>query len=224
MKSIFSRPIAAITIAVVALLSLSTVSAVNVSGYIVGFGENAHPRDLSPQTRVLLSGGQYSSMINKDGKFTFTNVPEGTYLLEVQSSQYNYPTIKLSVAEKETKANLVGLGYDWSNNDNPLQLPLTIVPRAAITYFIPREGFKLSSLFANPMMLMMGASVLMLFVMPKLMANMDPEAMEEMQGMQDDMQMPSFEMPDISATLAKFSTGGASSSSSPKAVSGKKKQ
>lgn len=25
--------------------------------------------ELSPQTRVLLSGGQYSSMINKDGKF-----------------------------------------------------------------------------------------------------------------------------------------------------------
>jgi hypothetical protein len=49
--------------------------------------------------------------------------------------------------------------------------------------------------------------------------------MEEMQGMQEDMQMPSFEMPDISATLAKFSTGGASSSSSsPQAASGKKRQ
>ncbi|KAG0310634.1 hypothetical protein BGZ97_012430 [Linnemannia gamsii] len=225
MKSIFSRPIAALTVAVVALLSLSSVSAADVSGYLVGYGENAHPRELSHQTRVLLSGGQYSSMITKDGKFTFTNVPQGTYLLEVQSPQYTYPTIKVTLGEKEVKANLVSLGYDWSNNDNPLQLPLTLIPRAPTTYFIPREGFKISSLFANPMMLMMGASVLMLFVLPKLMANMDPEAMEEMQGMQEDMQMPSFEMPDISATLAKFSTGGASSSSSsPQAASGKKRQ
>ncbi|KAF9298950.1 hypothetical protein BKA57DRAFT_461350 [Linnemannia elongata] len=224
MKSIFSRPIAALTVAVVALLSLSSVSAADLSGYLVGFGENAHPRELSPQTRVLLSGGQYSSMINKDGKFIFTNVPEGTYLLEVQSPQYNYPTVKVTLAGKETKANLVSFGFDWSNNDNPLQFPLTLVPRAPTTFFIPREGFKISSLFANPMMLMMGASVLMLFVMPKLMANMDAEQMEEMQGMQDDMQMPSFEMPDISATLAKFSTGGASSSSSPQVTSGKKRQ
>ncbi|KAF9341865.1 ER membrane protein complex subunit 7 [Linnemannia elongata] len=224
MKSIFSRPIGALTVAVVALLSLSSVSAADLSGYLVGFGENAHPRELSPQTRVLLSGGQYSSMINKDGKFIFTNVPEGTYLLEVQSPQYNYPTVKVTLAGKETKANLVSLGFDWSNNDNPLQFPLTLVPRAPTTFFIPREGFKISSLFANPMMLMMGASVLMLFVMPKLMANMDAEQMEEMQGMQDDMQMPSFEMPDISATLAKFSTGGASSSSSPQVTSGKKRQ
>ncbi|KAF9155100.1 ER membrane protein complex subunit 7 [Linnemannia schmuckeri] len=224
MKSIFSRPIAALTVAIVTLLSLSSVSAADVSGYLVGFGENAHPRELSPQTRVLLSGGQYSSMITKDGKFTFTNIPEGTYLLEVQSPQYNYPTAKVTLTGKETKANLVSLGFDWSNNDNPLQIPLTLVPRAPTTFFIPREGFKISSLFANPMMLMMGASVLMLFVMPKLMANMDAESMQEMQGMQEDMQMPSFEMPDISATLAKFSTGGASSSSSPQTASGKKRQ
>ncbi|KAG9064193.1 hypothetical protein KI688_003381 [Linnemannia hyalina] len=206
--------------------SLSSVSAAELNGFLVGFGENAHPRELSPQTRVLLSGGQYSSMITKDGKFIFANVPEGTYLLEVQSPQYTYPTVKVTLAGKETKANLVSLGFDWSNNDNPLQLPLTLVPRAPTTFFVPREGFKLSSLFANPMMLMMGASVLMLFVMPKLMANMDSEAMEEMQGMQDDMKMPSFEMPDISATLAKFSTGGASSSSSssPQVTSGKKRQ
>ncbi|KAF9910600.1 hypothetical protein EC991_006159 [Linnemannia zychae] len=221
-KSIFSRPIAALAVAVVALLSLSSfASAANLSGFVVGQGENAHPRDLAPETRVLLSGGQFSSMVTKDGKFRFTNVPEGTYLLEVQSPQYIYPTIKVTLAGKETKANLVSFGFDWSNNDNPLQLPLTLVPRAPSSYFIPREGFKISSLFANPMMLMMGFSVIMLFVMPKMMANMDTEQMEEIQGMQEDMQMPSFEMPDISATLAKFTTG---QSSSPQIASGKKKQ
>jgi hypothetical protein len=44
--------------------------------------------------------------------------------------------IKVTLGEKEVKANLVSLGYDWSNNDNPLQLPLTLIPRAPTTYFI----------------------------------------------------------------------------------------
>jgi hypothetical protein len=34
----------------------------------------------------------------------------------------------------------------------------------------------------------------------------DPEAMQEVQGMHDSV--PSFEMPDIAETLAKFTTGG----------------
>ncbi|KAF9183664.1 hypothetical protein BGZ51_003867 [Haplosporangium sp. Z 767] len=162
-------------------------------------------------------------MITKDGKFLFPSVPEGTYLLEVQSPQYVYPYIRLIVTEKDSRAHMVSQGTDWSNNDYAMHLPLTLTPRATSSYFIPREGFKLSYLFANPMMLMMGFSVLMLFLMPKMMANMDPEAMQEMQGMQEAAQMPSFEMPDISATLAKFSTGGAGSSNA-QATSGKKKQ
>ncbi|KAG0046077.1 hypothetical protein BGZ83_008726 [Gryganskiella cystojenkinii] len=174
------------------------------------------------RTRIVLSGGQYSTMITKDGRFIFPDVPEGTYALEVQSPQYIYPSMKLVVADKQAKAYLVTLGSDWSNNDNALQFPITFVPRAPSSYFVPREGFQIKHLFANPMMLMMGFSVIMLFLMPKLMANMDPEAMQEMQGMQEATQMPAFEMPDIAATLAKFSTGG--SSSPQPGAGGKKKQ
>jgi hypothetical protein len=47
--------------------------------------------------------------------------------------------------------------------------------------------------------------------------------MEEIQGMQEATQMPAFEMPDIAATLAKYTTGG-SSSPPPAAASGKKRQ
>ena len=39
----------------------------------------------------------------------------------------------------------------------------------------------------NPMVLMMGVTVLIMFVFPKLMANMDPEQLEEMKQMQSSM-------------------------------------
>ncbi|KAG0365482.1 hypothetical protein BC939DRAFT_470784 [Gamsiella multidivaricata] len=217
MRNSFTRSIItfAATIATLISLTATTASAAQVYGVLNGAGENPHPRDISGRTRVILSGGQYSAMITKDGKFVFPDVAAGSYLLEVQSPQYIYPTVKVIVSGNDSKAYLVSLGTDWSNNDNVLQIPLTLNPRAPASYFIPREGFKLSHLFANPMMLMMGFSVLMLFIMPKLMANMDSEAMEEMQGMQEATQMPNFEMPDIAATLAKFSTGGGSTSSQP---------
>ncbi|KAF9585968.1 hypothetical protein BGW38_010736 [Lunasporangiospora selenospora] len=129
--------------------------------------------------------------------------------------------VKVTVSDKDPKASLVSLGTDWSNNDNTLPSPLVLSPRGQSSYFVPREGFKLSHLLANPMMLMMGFSVLMLFIMPKLMANMDPEAMQEMQEMQGST--PNFEMPDLAATLAKFSAGGASPAAG-SAGAGKKRQ
>ncbi|KAF9115294.1 hypothetical protein BGX27_008296 [Mortierella sp. AM989] len=221
MKSIFSRRIIAFAATIAALISLSatTASAAEISGVLIGPEDNPHPRDLSLRTRVILNGGDYTATISKEGRFVFPHVEEGSYLLQVQSPQYLYSNIKVIVSQKETRAHAVSLGADWSNNDNAMQYPLVLTPRLAASYFAPREGFKISHLFANPMMLMMGFSLLMLFAMPKLMANMDPEALEEIQGMQDSTQMPSFEMPDISATLAKFSTGGGSSPS----ISGKKK-
>ncbi|KAF8965004.1 hypothetical protein BGZ46_000670, partial [Entomortierella lignicola] len=157
MKSIFT-----IAATIVALISLSTItSAVQISGVLLGTEENPHPRDLSPRTRIILSGGEYSAVITKEGRFTLPHVKEGSYLLQVQSPQYIYPTIKLIVTEKEARAHLVNTGTDWSNNDNPLQFPLALSPRGATSYFVPREGFKVSQLFANPMMLMMGFSVVM---------------------------------------------------------------
>ncbi|KAG0316004.1 hypothetical protein BGZ99_007133 [Dissophora globulifera] len=219
MKSILSpRRIVTYVAALATLISLlaPTVSAGQISGTINGQGENPHPRDLSSRTRVTLNGGKYTAMITKDGKFIFADVPQGSYLLEVQSPQYVYPTVRVVVTEKDPRAYLVSYGADWSNDNNIVQLPLALTPRAATEYFIAREGFKLQHLFANPMMLMMGFSVVMLFIMPKLMANMDPEAMEEIQGMQESTQMPAFEMPDIAATLAKFSTGNSGAAGSAK--------
>merc|ERR1711998_474216 len=61
----------------------------------------------------------------------------------------------------------------------PLE-PLVAKP----TFFEKREGFQWSAMLMNPMVLMMGFTLLIMVVFPKMMANMDPEQLKEMQSMQ----------------------------------------
>ena len=67
----------------------------------------------------------------------------------------------------------------------PLPFPLPLEPLVAKpTFFEKREGFNWSGMLMNPMVLMMGVTVLIMVVFPKMMSNMDPEQLKEMQQMQ----------------------------------------
>ena len=57
--------------------------------------------------------------------------------------------------------------------------------QAKPTFFEKREGFKVSGMLMNPMVIMMGVTMLLMVVFPKMMANMDPEQLKEVQQMQD---------------------------------------
>lgn len=66
-----------------------------------------------------------------------------------------------------------------------LQLPMQLKPLLAKPeFFEKRQGFQWSSIFMNPMMIMMAVTGVIMFVLPKMMANMDPEEMKKMQEMQ----------------------------------------
>ena len=102
-------------------------------------------------------------------------------MLDTQSV---WPTVRLDVsATSPGKARAL-----LSHSRQPLPFPLPLEPLVAKpTFFEKREGFQWSSMFANPMMIMMVVTVGIMFVMPKMMANMDPEALKEMQEMQGGM-------------------------------------
>ena len=70
------------------------------------------------------------------------------------------------------------LGIDEGRQDS--EEPLVAKP----VFFEKREGFKIGSILMNPMAIMMGVTLLIMAVMPKMMANMDPEQLKEMQQMQ----------------------------------------
>lgn len=131
--------------------------------------------------RVVLSGGAYMAMPRQDGSFKLHHVAPGQYLLEVQDTQSVWPTVRLDVsAAASGKARALLM-----HTRQPLPFPLPLEPLVAKpVFFEKREGFNWSQMLMNPMVLMMGVTVLIMFVMPKMMQSMDPEQLKEMQSMQ----------------------------------------
>ena len=134
--------------------------------------------------RVVLNGGAHRAIPRVDGSFKLHAVPPGTYLLEVLDTQSVWPTVRVDVsAAAPGKARAL-----LTHSRQPLPFPLPLEPLVAKpTFFEKREGFQWSAMLMNPMVLMMGVTVLIMFVFPKMMANMDPEQLKEMQQMQGGM-------------------------------------
>jgi len=129
--------------------------------------------------RVTLNGGAYSAIPRHDGSFKLHAVPPGAYLLEVLDTQSVWPSVRIEVGTSGKVRALL------SHSRQPLPFPLPLEPLVAKpTFFEKREGFRWSSMLMNPMVIMMGVTVLIMFVMPKMMENMDPEQLKEMQEMQ----------------------------------------
>ncbi|RHZ88548.1 hypothetical protein Glove_22g230 [Diversispora epigaea] len=166
---------------------------------------------LEPTTKVILDGGKYSALILKNGNFVINNVPQGSYLLEVLSRKYIYPKIRVDVDSRGVRPSVTSTGSEWNNLGPSLSYPLELYARSTADYFMPREGFSITSLLANPYIIMMGISVVFLILMPKMMAGLDQEALQELQQNQPTNPL---EMPDISSTLANFLTGGSNEKTS----------
>ncbi|RKP08257.1 hypothetical protein THASP1DRAFT_23714 [Thamnocephalis sphaerospora] len=162
------------------------------------------PALLTPDTRVVLDNGRYTGHLRQDGGFIIPGVPDGDYLLEVWTANMEFPKVKLSIENGAVQATVSATGAEWGSPGAGLPYPLTLSPLAQREFFAKREGFNIMSLFANPYMLMMGFSVIMLVVMPKMMKNMDPEALQEMQQNQADLHNSISNVPDISQKLANF--------------------
>jgi len=62
--------------------------------------------------------------------------------------------------------------------------PFAVLAKRRNNYFVPAESFNVLGMFKSPMMLLMLGSGIMMFAMPWLMSNMDPEAVEDAKKMQ----------------------------------------
>ncbi len=142
--------------------------------------------------RVVLNGGEYTSLSRQDGSFAFYNVDTGIYLLEVMSVEFAFPQMKVKVDKDKDggTVNVVEYKYPGANR-TPATHPIRLVALTPLKYFQDPPRFSiLGFIMGNPMILLMGLSGGLMFLFPKMLQNMDPEAMkqfEEAQNQEDPM-------------------------------------
>ncbi|KAJ1861516.1 hypothetical protein LPJ73_001001, partial [Coemansia sp. RSA 2703] len=135
--------------------------------------------------RVLINGGEHTAFIHKDGAFAVDNLSLGHSLFEISAANYSFPKIHIHISLNDQgraaiAARFVQPGADWSEDAPVLPYPLRIAATAKYDFYTPRQGFSIISMFSNPYMMMVGASLVAVFLLPKLQANIDPEILDEM--------------------------------------------
>ncbi|AQK81846.1 ER membrane protein complex subunit 7-like protein [Zea mays] len=104
------------------------------------------------------------------------NVPAGTHLIEVSSIGYFFSPVRVDISARNP-------GYIQAALTETRRVlnELVLEPLKEEQYYEVREPFSVMSLLKSPMGLMVGFMVLMVFVMPKMMENIDPEEMKQAQ-------------------------------------------
>ncbi|KAI9503978.1 hypothetical protein GGI25_000860 [Coemansia spiralis] len=178
-----------------ALLLLAAVAVASpaktyrVRGAIIANDVLGDISELSTRAQVVVNGGEHTGFIQKDGAFAVDNIKLGDSLLEVVSADYAFPKIHLRISLKEDgkasiAARYVQIGSEWPEDAPVLAYPLRISAAGKYDFFTPRQGFNIVAMFSNPYMMMVGASLVAIFILPKLQANMDPDALKGLQNKQ----------------------------------------
>ncbi|KAJ9167712.1 hypothetical protein P3X46_019318 [Hevea brasiliensis] len=139
---------------------------------VKGFG---FPGKLS-NVKVILNGGQSITFLRPDGYFSFYNVPAGTHLIEVAAIGYFFSPVRVDVSARFPGQVQAAL----TENRRGLS-ELVLEPLRDEQYYEIREPFSIMSVVKSPMGLMVGFMLVVMFLMPKLMENMDPEEMRRAQ-------------------------------------------
>lgn len=139
---------------------------------------------------LALNGEQFMTIALFDGSFSFPAVPSGIYLLEVLAIHEHFSQMKIQVNAAEGTVKVVEYDYPGAVKKSA-SYPLVFTALAPINYFQVRPKISiLGFVMANPMMLIMGFSAILLMYMPKMLKNLDPEAMKAYEEAQKDTPDP----------------------------------
>ncbi|KAE8211246.1 hypothetical protein CF327_g4991 [Tilletia walkeri] len=161
------------------------------------------------------------TLARRDGSIVFSDVAPGAWLLEVQAPYLVFNQYRVDIPEPDALApptSSPGEGLTWKGQPavrvhlrgyslastllSPvLPYPLIAAPISKQMFYTEPEKFNIKSLLANPMILMGGVGMLLIFVVPKLQSQLDPEAQAEMRASQASMQkkMAAFQSGDLGA-------------------------
>jgi hypothetical protein len=132
-------------------------------------------------TKIVLNSGEFLTYSRVDGTFSFYGVAPGIHLLDVHSHVHHFSQVKIQLLEDQMDSPTCIEYYYPGATKASITHPLVMKARARYEYFEPKGSFNPMSLLKNPMMLMMIVSFGMMFLMPKMMENLEPEERERMQ-------------------------------------------
>uniref|UniRef100_A0A914WFY3 ER membrane protein complex subunit 7 beta-sandwich domain-containing protein n=1 Tax=Plectus sambesii TaxID=2011161 RepID=A0A914WFY3_9BILA len=162
------------------------------------------PKNWRSYTRVLVNYGQFVGFLREDGSFVISQVPSGSYVVEVASKDYVFEPVRVDITSKG-KIRGRRLNFLQPSAVSTVQYPLKLIGRQPANYFRKREEWRITDMLMNPMVLMMVLPLLLIVVLPKLINTNDPELQREMA---QSMQMPKYEMPELSEMMTSFFGGG----------------
>ncbi|RZF32699.1 hypothetical protein LSTR_LSTR004127 [Laodelphax striatellus] len=154
------------------------------------------------ETTVLLKGGHQMGFIREDGSFVISNVPSGSYVVEVFNPNYMYEPVRVEINSKG-KFRARRVNYIQTSQVIQVPYPLKMKPMSHARYFQVREQWRATDFLFNPMVLMMVLPLLLVMVLPRLMN--DPETRKEMEQLNN---LAKYDMPEMSEVITTFFATG----------------
>ncbi|KAJ8057937.1 hypothetical protein OCU04_013116 [Sclerotinia nivalis] len=181
-------PLLPSTLAIHLVLTISTTPQLN-------------PSTLPPSTHAILStiSNTHTAPLTTSNSFSFRNLTSGSYLLTVSSPAHVFIPLRIDIHPASSEPNHIPIeafttfrANEWSNKGETIPVSklgddkYTAEVKALVekSYYVERVGFSPLSLLKNPMILIAGFSMLIVFGMPYLMDNMDPELKAEFEERQ----------------------------------------
>ncbi|KAI9557871.1 hypothetical protein GHT06_014623 [Daphnia sinensis] len=156
--------------------------------------------DWKLHTDVLIDGGEYRAFLRDDASFS-VSVPSGSYVVEVFNPSIYYEPVRVDINSKG-KFRARRINHVQPSAVSQVTYPLKFKPGMPYRYFQQREQWRVTDLLFSPMVLMMFLPLILIFILPKMMN--DPETRKEMEN----IQMPKYEMPEMSEMLTSLFGGG----------------
>ena len=118
------------------------VSALDVQGTFAPSPLLPNPSTLPPSTSLTLTtaGTAKRTLIRRDNTFSFSDVPEGSYLLDVQCQTYQFAPLRVDVnGQGEVVVHQTFRGNEWRNKGEKKSYP--IVRRPLVISLVPNLLF-----------------------------------------------------------------------------------
>jgi len=193
---------------------------VKIEGKVVMPQDDSISDKWRSNTRILVNYGEYVGFVREDNTFTVSNVPPGSYIVEVANKDYIFEPFRVDITSKGKLRARKLLHLQPSQVVN-VAYPLKFVAKQPAMYFKAREVWRVTDFLMNPMVLMMVVPFLLIMVLPKLINTADPEVQREMQN---SLQMPKYDLPELSELMTNFFGGGTGKKTKQKAIAGKAKK